>query len=157
VGVLEAQQEGFGVLVFDNGDGGFAEAVKAAFSRQAPRIPLTVVRVGEKPEGGLKTGAVILPGSLAVNPPEQLRAWMGTFHGSRLIVPDEAQGVYWMNDLGGTVAAARALAEGQELRPGTASSGPPIWVYVAYVFAALFALQLLFGLLMAGISLVTGF
>jgi hypothetical protein len=33
----------------------------------------------------------------------------------------------------------------------------PAWTYVAYVFAALFALQLLFMLFAFGVSLVTGF
>jgi len=78
---------------------------------------VTVVKANEKIPGEVKANAVILPGSLAVDTPEPVEMWMRSFSGSRLIVPDETAGVYWMNDLGQTVASARALAEGQELRP----------------------------------------
>jgi predicted benzoate:H+ symporter BenE len=62
-----------------------------------------------------------------------------------------------MNDFGQAVASAQALAEGQEIRPQSAKrSTTPAWMYVMYVFAALFALQLLFILLTLGISLVAG-
>jgi len=51
----------------------------------------------------------------------------------------------------------RALAEGQEIRPRSTKKTTSAWIYVAYVFAALFALQLLFMLAMLGVSMVTGF
>lgn len=155
--VLEAKQQGFSVLVFDRDDGKFGQSVKAAFAKQASKVPVTVLNAKEKVPAEMKPGAVILPGSLAVNPPEQVEAWMRSFNGSRLIVADEAAGVYWMNDFGQAAEAARALAEGQELRPQSARRTTSVWTYVAYVFAALFALQLLFGLLMLGVSLVAGF
>ena len=100
---------------------------------------------------------MILPGSLAVNAPENIAAWTRSFNGSRLIVPDEAAGVYWMNDLEQAAESARALAEGQELRPPSSNRSTSVWTYIAYVFAALFACQLLFGLVAFGISMVTGF
>jgi hypothetical protein len=43
------------------------------------------------------------------------------------------------------------MAEGQEVRP---VAGTSAWQLVAYVFAALFTLELLFLALMLGISLV---
>jgi hypothetical protein len=47
------------------------------------------------------------------------------------------------------------MAEGQEIQKKRGTT--PAWMYVVYVFAALFALELLFILLMLGISLVTRF
>ena len=105
----------------------------------------------------IKADAVIMPGSLVVNMTENARAWMRSFNGSRIIIPDDATGVYWMNDLRQVAESVRALAEGQELRPQSASKITPVWTYVAYVFAALFAFQLLFMLLAFGVSMVSGF
>jgi hypothetical protein len=58
-----------------------------------------------------------------------------------------------MTDFGQAAESVRALAEGQELRPQSAKR-TSAWTIIAYVFAALFALQLLFMLIMLGVSLV---
>ncbi len=155
--VLESKQEGFKLVVLDNSDGKFGEAVKAAFAKRAPKIPVKVVNVKDGIPAGIKADAMVLPGSLAVNPPENVSAWIRSFGGSRLIVPDEAAAVFWLNDFGQAADSAKALAEGQELRPQSASRATSVWTYVAYVFAALFACQLLFGLIAFGVSMVTGF
>ena len=154
---LEARQEQFGVLVFDNNNGKFGESVKSAFIKHAPKVPVTVMNVNEKIPDDMKPSAVVLPGSLAVNAPENVEAWMRSFNGSRLIVADDAAGIFWMNDLGQAAQFARILSEGQELRPQFATKTSSVWTTVAYVFAALFALQLVFILVMFGVSLVTGF
>ena len=154
---LEARQEQFGVLVFDNNNGKFGGLVKNAFMKHAPKIPVIALNINEKVPDGMKPGAVVLPGSLAVNMPENVEAWMRSFNGSRLIVADDAAGIYWMNDLGQVAQSARILAEGQELRPQSATKTSSVWTTVAYVFAALFALQLVFILVMFGVSLVAGF
>ncbi len=155
--VLEAKQEGFKLIVLDNSDGKFGEAVKATFAKRAPKVPLTVLNVKDGIPAEIKADAVILPGSLAVNPPENVAAWTSSFNGNRLIVPDEAAGVWWLNDFGQAADSAKALAEGQEIRPQSAEKTTPVWTYVAYVFAALFACQLLLGLLMFGVSMVARF
>ncbi len=154
---LEAKQEQFGVLVFDNNNGKFGEAVKTAFMKNAPKIPVTVLNANGDIPADLKVNAVVLPGSLAVNAPENIKAWMSSFSGSRLIVPDDAAGIFWMNDFGQVAQSARALAEGQELRPQSATRTTSVWTTIAYVFAAMFALQVVFMLLGLGISLVTNF
>jgi hypothetical protein len=155
--MLEAKQEEFNVLVLDNSGGKFGESVKAIFAKRAPRLPLTVVSVKDGIPSDIKANAVVLPGSLAVNMPNNVSAWINSFGGSRLIVPDEAAGVFWMNDLGQLTDSARALAEGQEIRPQSAARTTSAWTYVAYVFAGLFACQMLFMLITLGISLVTSF
>jgi hypothetical protein len=105
----------------------------------------------------LKVDVVIVPGSLAVDTPKNAEAWIHSFNGTKLIIPDEAAGVYWLNDYGQAAESVRALAEGQKIRPQSAAKTTSAWTYVAYVFAALFALQLLFMLTMLGVSMVTGF
>jgi hypothetical protein len=153
--VLEAKQEQFDVLVFDNGDGKFGESTRAAFVKHAPKVPVTVLKANEQIPSDVKANAVVLPGSLAVDTPAPLEAWIRSFTGSKLIVSDEAAGVYWVNDFAQVAQSVRALAEGQDLRPQSKQKAPSAWTYVAYVFAALFALQLLFLLIMLGVSLVT--
>ncbi|MDO8754952.1 MAG: DUF5671 domain-containing protein [Anaerolineales bacterium] len=157
--VLEAKQESFKLVVLDNSDGRFGESVRAAFVKRAPKVPVTVVNIKDGIPAELKADAVVLPGSLAVNMPASpnTEAWMRSFNGSRLIVPDDAAGLYWMNDFGQAAESVRALAEGQELRPQSAIKSTSVWTYVAYIFAALFAIQLLFMLLAFGVSMVTGF
>ncbi|MBL8101601.1 MAG: hypothetical protein JNM02_03650 [Anaerolineales bacterium] len=155
--VLEAKQEGFELLVLDNTDGKFGEAVKAAFAKRAPKVPLTVLNVKDGIPADMKANAVILPGSLAVSPQGNVGAWIQSFGGSKLIVPDEAAGVWWLNDFGQAADSAKALAEGQDIRPQSAVRTTPVWTYIAYVFAALFACQLIFMLLAFGVSMVTRF
>ena len=155
--VLESKQESFKLVVLDNSDGKFGEAVKAAFVKRAPKVQLTVVNIKDGVPADLKADAVILPGSLALSPQGNVAAWIQSFGGSRLIVPDEAVGVWWLNDLGQAADSAKALAEGQDIRPQSSARMNSVWTYVAYVFAALFACQLLFGLLAFGVSMVSGF
>lgn len=153
---LAEKQSQFHVLVFDH-DGKFGESVKSIFARRATSVPVTVLKVNENIPGDVKADAIILPGSIAVNTPQNVEAWIRSFNGNKLIVSDEAAGVFWMNDLEQAADTAKSMAEGQDLRPQSSKRTTSIWTYVAYVFAALFACQLLFGLLMFGISLVTGF
>jgi hypothetical protein len=152
---LEEKQSQFKVLVFDH-DGKFGESVKAAFAKRAPNLPVTVVNANETIPSDVKADAIVLPASLAVDLPEQAGAWIKSFGGNRLIVNDEAAGVLWMNDFGQAADSAKAMAEGQEVRPQSPRM-TSVWTYVAYVFAALFACQLLFMLAMLGVSMVTGF
>jgi len=155
---LEEKQQGFKLVVFDDGDGRFAESVKAAFAKRAPKVPVTMVNVKEGIPADLKADAVVLSSSLAMNAPKNAEAWIRSFDGIRLIVEDDAAGVVWMSDFGQAADSARALAEGQKIRPhASRAKSVSAWTYIAYVFAALFALQLLFMLTMLGVSMVVGF
>lgn len=154
--VLEEKQAQFNVLIFDH-NGSFGEAVKAGFTKRAPKVPVAVVNANEKIAVELKANAIVLPASLAVNPPENAAVWIKSFNGTKLIVSDEAAGVLWMNDFEQAADSAQALAEGQEIRPQSSKREISIWTYVAYVFAGLFACQLLLMLLLFGVSVVTGF
>jgi hypothetical protein len=154
--VLAEKQAQFHVAVFDH-DGKFGEAIKSVFAKRAPDVPIRILNSYEAIPADLNANAVILPGSLAVNTPEQVEAWIRSFRGNRLIVSDEAAGVFWINDFEQAADTAKSMAEGQDIRPQSSRRMTSVWTYVAYVFAALFACQLLFMLLAFGISLVTGF
>ncbi|MBM4427430.1 MAG: hypothetical protein FJ031_09350 [Chloroflexi bacterium] len=153
--VLAEKQASFRVLVFDH-DGKFGEDVKAVFAKRAPKLQLTVLNASEKPAKDVKADAIILPASLAVDLPRNLEAWIKSFGGNRFIVNDEAAGVFWMSDFGHAADSAKAMAEGEDIRPQSPKRMTSVWTYVAYVFAALFACQMLFTLTMLGISAVTG-
>jgi hypothetical protein len=157
--VLEAKQGSFVLVVLDNSDGRFGDSVRAAFAKRAPKVPVTVVNVKEGIPADINADAIILPGSLAMNATasSNAEAWIRSFDGTRLIVPDDAAGIYWLNDYGQAAESVRALAEGQELRPQSAIKTTSAWTYAAYVFAALFALQLILILLTLGVSMVAGF
>ncbi|MBL8098402.1 MAG: hypothetical protein JNK81_04430 [Anaerolineales bacterium] len=154
--VLEEKQSNYQVLVFDH-NGSFGESVKAMFAKRAPKVPVTVVNANEKISAEIKADAIVLPGSLAVNTPENVEAWIRSFGGNKLIVSDEAAGVFWMNDFEQAADVVKSMAEGQEVRPQSSKRMTSVWTYVAYVFAGLFACQLLAMLLLFGVSMVTGF
>ena len=104
--------------------------------------------------------AVLLPGELALNPPEALRKWLDAYQGSRLVVPNAAEGWIWAGGIRPLPAAAsqaaqavRSLAEGQAVRQQAGISG---WMVFVYIIAGFFGLEIV-GLLIAGaISLAGG-
>jgi hypothetical protein len=150
--VLAAKQAEFSVLVLNSGDGKFGEAMKAALFKQSPQIPVTVMNADGAFPDGMKVNALVLPGSVAVNPPAALGAWLHQFNGSRLIVPDEALDIVWSQDAGQAALSVRQMAEGQKIRKQKKSGSA--WMIVVYIFAALFALQVLFMLFALAISTI---
>lgn len=145
---LAEKQSAFSALIVHSGDG-LADSVKAALMKSGAKVQVTVTTPDKKPEGDFN--ALVLSGSLAANAPE----WIRSFGRSRIIVQDEAQNLVWAEDATQAAESARRLAEGQEIQKKKPTRSA--WTIVAYVFAALFALQLLLILLAFGISLVTGF
>ena len=134
---LATRQAAFPILILDSGDG-FAGSVKTALSKVAPNVPATIA--SERPQGNFK--AIVMSGSNTLDAPE----WIRSFDGSRIIVPNEAQGLVWVGGIGksGTDEAAhtiRQLAEGQKIRQQRAN---PAWQLVIYIAATLFGLQFLF-------------
>jgi len=145
---LAEKQSDFSVLIVDSGDG-FVDSVKAALMKLESKVQITVATPAEKPQGDFKS--IILSGSLAVNAPE----WIRSFDGNRIVVQNEAGNLVWADDAGQAAQSVQMIAEGQEVRIQKAGRSP--WMFVVYIFAALFALQFLFLLLAFGISLVSGF
>ena len=145
---LAEKQSTYSVLIVDSGDG-FVDSVKAALVKSEAKVQVTVTTPAGKPQGDFK--AIILSGGAVINAPE----WVRSFTGNRIIVQNDASGLVWAEDAAQAALSVQMLAEGQEVQMKKQTR--PAWTYVVYIFAALFALQLLFILLAIGISLVTGF
>jgi hypothetical protein len=157
---LAEKHAAFPVLVFDPGNGSFGKAVLAALHRQTPRLPAAIQPASQPVAQDAAPKAILLPGDLAVNPPESLQNWLGNYTGNRLIVPQAAQGWLWTGGLRPLPAAAsqaaqavRQLAEGQEVRQQAGTSG---WMIAVYIVAGLFGLEILGLLISLGISLMGG-
>ncbi len=142
---LAEKQGDYSVLIVDSGNG-FVDSVKAALTKFAAKTPVTVTTPTTKPDGNFS--AIILNGSLAVDAPE----WIRSFNGSRVVVQNETKDIVWTEDAAQAAQSVQKLAEGQDIQKQKAGRSP--WTIVLYVFAALFALQLLFILFALGISLV---
>jgi hypothetical protein len=151
----EAEAGQYALLLIDPGSGDFAARMRAALGKQGARLRVeTVAAGGELPAGDFQ--AVILPASVVFDPPEGLKRWLEGFQGRRIVVPDAedaAEGALLAGNAQQASMLARRLADGQQVVPGSVTSNPG-WMIVVYVFAAIFALQLLFMLVMLGISSV---
>ena len=142
---LAEKQSGYSVLIVDSGNG-FVDSVKAALMKLGSKVQVTVTNQDAKPDGNFN--AILLNGSLAVDPPE----WIRSFNGSRVVVQNEAKDIVWADDETHAAQSVQQLAEGEEIREQKTKRSP--WIIVVYVFAALSFLELLFLLLALGISLV---
>jgi len=142
---LAEKQSGYSVLLVDSGNG-FVESMKTALVKHGSKVNVAVIHPDAKPEGNFK--ALLLNGSLAMNAPE----WIRSFQGSRIVVQDEARDLVWTDSPAQAAQSLQQLAEGQEIHKQKTGRSP--WMIAVYVFAALFAAQLLFILLAFGISLV---
>jgi hypothetical protein len=113
-------------------------------------VQVTVTGPAEKPDGDFN-GLVVNGEVLADNAPE----WIRLFGGIRLVIRSEAQNLVWADDATQAGQFIQQLAEGEAI--GKEKHKGSVWMIVVYIFAALFALQVLLLLLVLGISLVTGF
>lgn len=154
---LEERQRDFLVLLIDPGNEDFVKAVKAAMLKQAPVVPVVVKSVSESAETeGVK--AVILSALLALDPPEELRKWLQSFSGEKIvvgaIVPEGGAASGWvLTGLSPEQAArsARQVAEGEEVRLARPS---PAWNVVQTIAVVILGIQLLFLLFAIGMSLL---
>jgi len=150
---LATRQREFPVIVIDNGNEAYVNAVTSAMGKHAPDVPIVVKTVEESTETD-DAQAVILPSSLIVDPPTGLRKWLKDFDGQKIVVAEAVSG-WVMTALTPEQAAqvARQVAEGEEVRLATSS---PVWRVVQIVAVVLLGLQLLFLLLALGISFFVG-
>jgi len=150
---LAEKQSAFSALIVDSADG-VVDSVKAALLKLGAKVQVTVTTPDEKPSG--EFNAIVLSGSLATNAPEWIRSFSGMTGGAvRIIVQNETSDLVWAEDAAQAAESVQRMAEGQEIQKKKQTRSA--WIYVVYVFAALFAIELLFFLLAFGISLVTGF
>jgi hypothetical protein len=150
---LEARQREFPVLVIDPGNEVFVKAMTTAMSKHAPDVPM-VVKSTEESVKVEDVKAVILPSSLVVEPPKGLQKWLKDFSGQKIVVAVAVSG-WVLTALTPEQAAqsARQMAEGEEIRLAVSS---PVWRVVQIAAVVLLGLQVLFFLLVLGISFFVG-
>jgi len=150
---LEERQRGFPVLFIDPGDEVFVNRLQAAMTKHAQDVPLVVKSVSENMESE-EAKAVILPATLALNPPEALRKWLDTFSGEKIVVGEASPG--WVLSglsLEQAAKSARQIAEGEDVLLAQPSAA---WEIIKTVAVVLLGIELLFLLLALGISFVAG-
>ncbi len=151
---LEARQRGFPVMVIDPGEAAFVEALTAAMAKHAPDVPLVLHAADEEIAKDAAAQAVILPASLALNPPEGLRKWLKGFSGQKIVVAGAVSGwVLTALSPGQAAQSARQVAEGEQVRLARPSAA---WELVKTVAVVILGLQALLFLLVLGISLFVG-
>ncbi len=159
---VHERQALFPVLVIQaQGEDSFNEALTHALQQQAPRLPVTLFKLGVQAfsDEYYQAKAVLLPAALAANPPEALRLWLKEYQGQRVLIPLEAEGWVWPGtplrsprELAvETARVVRQMAEGQPVRTAAPLTA---WVIVGYVLAGLFGLQMLLVLFGLGMSLL---
>ena len=150
---LENRQREFPVMVFDHGNDDFIKAITSALSKHAPGVPVFVQTL-EKSVKKDDIKAVILPASLVLDPPKALQKWIQSFKGEKIVVAEVVPG-WVMTGLSPEQAAhaAQQVAEGEEIRLAQTS---PVWQIVQTVAVVLLGLEILFFLLVLGISFVAG-
>jgi hypothetical protein len=158
---LSKRHAQFPVLILAPDDGEFAAQFVSALRQQAPNLPVAVHPYSQgAPDETLSAARlVILPTELLARPTEALRLWLQAFSGQRLVVPTPVQDWHWILGSGRPLPvlasqAARAvvhLAEGEAI-PVPSQSTP--WMTIVYLFAALFGLELIWGILALLLSLL---
>lgn len=148
---LEERQRGFPVLVIDPGDEAFIKHIGAAMAKHAEDVPVVIKSVSESTETE-DIKAVILPVSLALDPPDTLRKWLKDFSGEKIVVGEAGSG-WVLSALTPEQAArsARQVAEGEEVRLAHLSAA---WSVVQIVAVVIVGIQVLFFLFAIGMSLL---
>ena len=150
---LAALHAEYPVLILDREGGDLAPRLTAVLQREAPSLPVSVHTPGKDlpTRAQVEAKAVVLPGSMIVEPTPEVHAFLEGYGGQRLVVPTEAEGWHWVygsgrpqSSLAGrTARLVRELAEGEDL---SAESDRSPFQTVLMVFGVLFSLQLLFSL-----------
>lgn len=162
-GLLAKRYAQYPVLIIAPDENEFGFVLADTLQRRVPGLPVAVQPLSQgAPDASLSLArAVILPADLALRPTEALRLWLQGFTGDRLVIALPGPGWYWipssrrrLESLARQAAqAVRQLAEDQTPGPGRDLSA---WTIVLYVFAALFLLQLVLGIVIFFISLWFG-
>ncbi len=153
---LAEKHAAFPVLVLDPEDG-FAQAMLAAIRDQAPALAATLAPVSRKIAVESAPRAVVLPADTAFTLPSAWRQWLEEFDGYRLLVPRRQGKWVWSSapsdamTMRQTALTLRHLAEGRPLRP---AGIPSAWLIALSILGGVFLLQILFGLLMMGMSMI---
>lgn len=148
------RQAEFRILILDSG-GSLSASIQNAFTHRQLNFSVETVDVNQ-PISESSANMVILPSALVFTLPDRTRQWLQAYPGSLMIVGNSTAREIWTVDPGQAAESAKAIFEGNPKDARRSQTQTSVWTYIAYVCAVLFGLQMLFALLMFGISLVTG-
>ena len=139
----------FPVMVFDTGEGQFAESILSALKTIAPGMPAVIQPAGDPFDENIDSAsAAVIPSNLLTHPPEAVRVWLEQYTGARLVIPVDEKDWLWvgLTDLSAQDMARQAakmlaqFAEAQDTRQRRIHS--PLTI-IGYVFGALAGAALL--------------
>jgi len=158
---LTALHGSFPVLILDKQSGDFTEEILKSLQKEIPSLPVEVhtTDTGLPDMGMPQVKAVILPGYLAADPPEDIRHWLQSFSGTRIVVPMAVDGWIWTYASGRslpslaaqTTKIIRHLAEGK--KPPKIRETSPLTI-ILYMLAVLFGIPLIFGFISALVDIL---
>jgi hypothetical protein len=159
---LAVQHANFPVGILADGQTIDAAAIQENLQRIAPQILVTSLSVdilAEQNLDGYK--ALVLPAGLVTAMPAEIREKLDGYSGKRLVIPESTEGWVWqgliqqtrLNSAKETARLIRLLAENQPIQ--SASTNNPLTI-IAYVFAGIFALQIIFTIIAVIISAYVG-
>ena len=153
--LVARQREAVVLIIYEIPD--FMLTIERALKRHVPHVQIHWMPLksfsSQSAHFSLESAKmVILPVSLALNPPDDLRQWLQSFDGDKLVV-DEAVSGWVLTALSPEQAAqaTRQVAEGEKVHLSQPSG---LWRTIQTVAVVLLGFELLFLLLGLGISFV---
>ena len=146
---LAEKQAAFPVVALMDPQSDMGRGIQLAFQRHASGIPLTFIfPVNSETNLPANGGAAILESGLLTQREPHLAELLKEYSGKTIVIPVKSENIIWISspyknqDLyKGSALAARALAEGQTIKP---IAGTSAWLIISYVIAGFVALQIIF-------------
>jgi hypothetical protein len=153
-------QSEFSVLVLHADDSSISNQIVEAIHRKSPDLPVSIIQVHTTMSADVipQSSLLLIPSSLAMNPPEALQMYLQDYTGKILVIPQELENWYWLGMVTRdekrlvqeAATAVQQLSENQTPRV-VAPSNP--WMIVAYILAGLFLLEIIFLIITALVNL----
>ncbi len=161
---IEGLHAAFPVLLISDDNPEYGQLVAEKLKIIAPQIPL-LVQSHETLKDDSELGsykAVIYSSRILTGEVTPAKHAIGSFSGKHIILPAERDGWIWQgvvreNRLDSAKETARIVRQLAESQPVQAVSSSNPWILLGYILGGLFALQILFMLIMGIISAFTGY
>jgi len=158
---LTALHASFPVLILDTQPSDFTDIILESLQKKLPALPAIVHTLDSSlPDQGIpQVKAVVLPGYLTSDPPDEIQNWLQSFSGTRIVVPLDVDGWIWAYASGRslpglaaqTTKIIRHLAEGKN--PPKIRESSPLTI-ILYVLAVIVGIPLIFGFISALVDIL---
>lgn len=151
---LNQKHAAFPVIILDPFDQDFIDKLTQLITKQVPQLPVEVHPASQplSSEQLSTFKAILLPGETILQPSPALAESLSAFKGAKIILPRPVAGWIWSGTGGRStqeiqrqaIQILRQLAEGQEVRPASASSG---WMVAFYILLGTILLPVVISLI----------